>query len=110
MIPIKNKILKVIIIIIILIYISAYYTANSGYYEYELQEKTRLTNEKIREFENDVKNNQNIDIKDYLVNTEIDYTNNFTNLVYKINDHGNKFMRKVIKTIFKKLSYLVDDK
>ena len=87
----------------------AYYTANSGYYEYHLQERTYLTNEKIKEFERDVKNNENIDVKDYLVYNEIDYTNKFTNLVYGISDNGNKVARKVIKAIFKKLSYLVED-
>ena len=109
MIKIKNKELKAIIIIIILIYISAYYTANSGYYEYHLQEKTYLTNEKIKEFERDVKNNENIDVKDYLVYEEVNYTNRLTNLVYGMSDNGNKIARKVIKAIFKKLSYLVED-
>lgn len=109
MIKIKNKSLKAFIIIIIVVYICAYYTANSGYYEYHLQEKTYLTNEKIKEFESDVKNNENIDVKDYLVYSEIDYTNKFTNLVYKMSDNGNEIARKVIKAIFKKLSYLVED-
>ncbi len=106
---IKNKGLKIIIIIIIIIYISAYYVASSGYYEYHLQRRTILTNEKIKEFEQDVKNNQNIDIKDYLAYEEIDYTNKLTNLVYSFSDNGNKLARKCLKAIFKKLSYLVED-
>lgn len=109
MIIIKNKGLRFIIIIIILIYISSYYVASSGYYEYHLQEKTVLTNEKIKEFEQDVKDNKNIDIKDYLVYEEVDYTNKITNLVYGISDNGNKIARKCIKALFKKLSYLVED-
>ena len=109
MITIKNKSFKLIIIIIILIYVSAYYVANSGYYEYHLQEKTFLTNQKIKEFEEDVKNNENIDVKDYLIYEEVDYTNKFTNFVYKINDNGNELAKKIIKRIFKRLSYLVED-
>ena len=106
---IKNKSLKGLIIIIILIYICAYYVANSGYYEYHLQERTYLTNEKIKEFERDIEKNENIDVKDYLAYEEKDYTNKLTNLVYGISDNGNKMARKVIKAIFKKLSYLVED-
>ena len=92
-----------------MIYIASYYVANSGYYEYQLQERTILTNKRIKEFEIDVKNNENIDIKDYLAYEEIDYTNKLTNLIYEVSDGGNKIARKVIKALFKKLSYLVED-
>ena len=74
-----------------------------------MQEKTILTNEKIKEFEEDVKNNQNIDIKDYLIEEEIDYSNKLTNLVYNASNSGTLITRKIIKKIFKKLSYLVED-
>ena len=109
MIIIKKKSLNLIFIVIILIYVCSYYVANSGYYEYHLQERTYLTNEKIKEFERDVKNNENIDVKDYLVDEENDYTNKLTNLVYGMSYEGNKVARKVIKKFFKKLSYLIED-
>ncbi len=109
MIIIKKKTPKYILIIIILIYIVSYYVANSGYYEYHMQEKPILTNDKIKEFEQDVKNNENIDIKDYLAYEEIDYTNKLTNLVYNISTKGNEVTKKCLKLLFKKLSYLVED-
>ena len=68
-----------------------------------------LTNEKIKEFEDDVKNNKNVDIKKYLDDEVIDYTNKITNLVYDISNGGTSITRKVIKKIFKKLNYLVKD-
>ena len=109
MIKIKNKRLKIIIAIILIIFASSYYVSNSGYYEYHLQERTILTNEKIKEFEEDVKNNNNIDVKNYLENEEKDYTNNLTNIVYTISDSGTNITRKLFKKFFKKLSYLVKD-
>ena len=105
----KDKLFKSIIMLILIIYISCYYVASSGYYEYHMQEKTILTNEKIKEFEHDVKNNENIDIKNYLDYEEIDYTNRLSNLMYNLSDKGVKVSRKVIKALFKKLSYLVED-
>ena len=105
----KNKSLKFIIIIIIIIFIATYYVSNSGYYEYHMQEKTILTNEKIKEFENDVKNNQAIDVKDYLNNEEVDYSNKISNLMYDVSTKGTKITRKLIKALFKRLSYLVED-
>ena len=109
MITIKNKSLKYIISLIIIIFVSSYYVSNSGYYEYHMQEKTILTNEKIKEFEEDVKNNNNIDIKNYLAYEEVDYTNKLSNLMYNFSDKGTLIARKAIKALFKKLSYLVED-
>lgn len=104
-----DKKIRFIIIIILIIFISSYYVSNSGYYEYHLQEKTILTNKKIKEFEEDIKNNKDIDVKDYLSDSNIDYTNRFTNLVYGVSDSGTKITRKILKRLFKRLRYLVED-
>ena len=105
----KHKLVNFIITIIFLAYVASYYIANSSYYEYQLQERTVLTNEKIREFEEDVRNGQNIDVKDYVVDEYVDYSNKISNLVYNFSDSANNIARKVIKALFKKLSYLVED-
>ena len=105
----KNKTFQIILIVILIIFICSYYISNSGYYEYHMQSKTILTNEKIKEFEEDVKNNENIDIKTYLNNEELDYSNKITNLMYNISNSGNKITRKCIQALFKKLGSLVED-
>lgn len=105
----KNNPIKLIFILIIIVFISAYYISNSGYYEYELQQRTIITNEKIKEFEEDVKSGNDIDIKKYLDNEKKDYTNKITNAMYNLSEKGNKLTRKCITYIFKKLSYLVED-
>ena len=74
-----------------------------------MQSKTILTNEKIKEFEEDIKNNKDIDIKTYLDNEERKYSNKITNLMYKLSDSGNKLARKCMKELFKQLSNLVED-
>ena len=106
---IKNKFLRFILIIIIIIFISSYYVSNSGYYEYHMQQRTILTNEKIIEFEKDVKNGTNIDLKTYLENDNIKYSNKLSDLVYELSNKGTKITRKIIKALFKKLSYLIED-
>ena len=104
-----KKIIKLISIILVIIFSTSYVISESGYYEYTIKQKTVITNEKIKEFETDVKNNENIDLKEYLSKDEIDYSNKFTNLVYNISDNSNKLARKAIKYIFKKLGSLVED-
>ena len=105
---IKNKKLEVLILIIIIGYIACYYVACSGYYDYYMQERTIMTNEKIKEFEEDVKNGEDIDIKEY-IEEDNDYTNNITNLMYQISENGCKLTRKIIKLLFRKLKFLVED-
>lgn len=105
----NKKIIKIIIIIVLIVFISSYMISESGYYEYTMQQRTIITNEKIKEFEEDIKNNQEIDLKDYYKPEEIDYSNKFTTLVYNISDNSNKLARKAIKYLFKKLGSLVED-
>ena len=105
----NKKLLNLLFIIIIIIFISSYLISSSGYYEYAMQEKTIITNEKIKEFEDDIKNNKDIDLKKYLDNEEIDYSNSITTLVYNISDNSNKLARKLINFIFKKLGSLVEE-
>ena len=105
----NKNIIKLITLILIIIFISSYLIASTGYYEYTMQQRTIITNEKIKEFEEDIKNNKNIDLKDYLENEEIDYSNKITNLVYSISDNSNKLARKAIKYVFKKLGTLVEE-
>ena len=105
----NKKLTKLVLLITVIIFISSYLIASSGYYEYTMQQKTIITNEKIKEFENDVKNNEDIDIKEYLKKEEVDYSNKFTTLVYNISENSNELTRKLIKKIFKKISVLVED-
>ena len=85
---------------------------NVSYDEVELYENRKEDVIKfiiIKEFEEDVKSGNDIDIKKYLDNEKKDYTNKITNAMYNLSEKGNKFTRKCITYIFKKLSYLVED-
>ena len=105
----NKNILKLLIITITLIFIISYVIADSGYYEYTVKQQTTITNEKIKEFENDIKNNINIDLKNYLNGEKKDYTNKFSNILYNISKNSNKITRELIQKIFKKLSLLVEE-
>ena len=104
-----KKSFKIIIIIISIIFISSYLIADSGYYEYTIQKQTAITNDKIKEFEEDIKNQVDIDSKDYLNKDKINYTNIFSNLFYDISTNSNKITRNIIKKIFKKISGLIEE-
>ena len=87
----KKNIFKLVIIMLIITFTIMYIISSTGYYEYNMQSKTILTNDKIKEFEEDVKNNKDIDIKKYY-EKEKDYSNKFTN---SINTLSNNIARYV---------------
>ena len=105
----NKSLIKLIVLLIIIAFISSYLVASSGYYEYTIQQRTIITNEKIKEFESDIKNNQNIDMKEYFKEEDLDYSNKFTTLVYNISENSSKLTKKIIKKLFQKLDSMVDD-
>ena len=105
----NKKITKLVIIVTLIIFVASYIISESGYYEYTMQQRTIITNEKIKEFEEDIRNNESIDLKEYLDKEQNDYSNKITTLVYNISDNSNKLARKAIKYLFKKIGSLVED-
>lgn len=97
----KNNIFSILITLII-IYLILYFANITGYYEYTNYNKTTLTNEQIKKFEEDIKMGNNIDINDYVVK-KIDYQNKIS----KFNKEVSKTVNKVFKNFIQKtLGYL----
>ena len=76
----KNKKSKLyyIFIVLLIIFSSVYIISESGYYEYTLHGKTVLTKERMLEFEKDIENNKDIDIKNYYQEDK-KYSSKFSN-------------------------------
>jgi len=75
-------------IILFIIFLINYYQVESGNYISEENKRAILTEEKIEEFETDVKNGDFVDIKDYVQD----------NLGYEIGEGVNDFINnKVVK-------------
>lgn len=105
----KKNIFKLIFIIILITFVITYVIGMSGYYEYELSNKRILTEEKMKEFEKAVENGENIDLKDYTVNTHRDYTNKFTKTVTNASLTVNKYLKKTIEKTFNLISKMVEE-
>lgn len=105
----KNKMFKIIFIVLFLAFIIAYIIEKSGYYEYNLRNKTVLTTESMKQFEKDVSEGKDVTIEDYVVNTSIDYTTRLTRNTNKISTNVNDVLKKGIEGIFKILGKFVDD-
>ena len=69
-----------------------YISSISGFYEAKLSNKVALTDEAIKEFENDVIEGKTIDVNTYITNKNVDYSNKFT-------ESGEKLSEDVTKII-----------
>ena len=105
----KKTIIKLILITVFLSFLITYVIGMSGYYEYELSNKRIMTEEQMKQFEEDVKNNENIDLGDYVVNTRTDYTNKFTKGDTNASLTINKYLKKSIESVFKIMSKMVEE-
>lgn len=70
-----KKIFRGFIWFLFLGFLVLYFSQASGYYEDLNNKKSTLTEEKIKEFEQDVKSGKEIKVENYVVNIKKDYGN-----------------------------------
>ena len=92
----NNYLLKFLLISFIF-FLIIYFANETGYYEYKIYTKTKLTEESIQEFEQDIKDNKDTSQKDYIIKEEINYSNKFTKTGSKIGAFIEKMMHETIK-------------
>ncbi|MBO4245539.1 MAG: hypothetical protein J5892_02210 [Bacilli bacterium] len=101
--PKKNNYFLRIIFIIFIIYTGLYISSLNTTYD---RNEVILTEENMRLFEEDIKNNKPLDLKKYQTIKEDDYGNLFSNTGYIIGNTLDTFMLKGINKgikVFKKL-------
>ncbi len=104
-----KKLLKAIFIIIVFIFAVVLVAEESGYYDSKIRKNKTLTEEQIKQFEEDIKNGKNVDVKDYLLESNQDYSNNISKSIYKTSLELEKIFDKTIKIVFKGIAKTVSD-
>lgn len=105
----KKKIAKNVLLILFLAFVVSYFIEKSGYYEYNLQNKTIMTNEAMAKFEKDVAAGKDVTKEDYVVSTEKDYTSNLTRTTNKVSIKVNEVLKKGIEGVFKIVGTFVEE-
>ena len=106
---IKNKFVKLIFGVFLLIFIVVYFSEITGYYEYQNNKKMILTEEQRKKYEEDIKNNKQIDINTYLLVEDNNYNNGLSRFASKVSDNISKIVKKGMEHIFKGISKFVDE-
>ena len=105
----KIKLFKGILVALFIVYITIYVSQLTGYYEYKNYQKTVLTEEQIEQFEQDVKEGKQVNVKDYVVNTNKNYQTNLSKIGMNLSNTISSWVNKGINSSFDFLVKLVDE-
>lgn len=98
--------IRLIVGTLVITFLILYVAQGTGYYEVENSRKTRLTDEALKRYEQDIKNGKQIDLNNYIEEEKV-YTNNVTKLTSNVSRGIEKSMNKVMEYIFKEMDKAV---
>ena len=90
-------------------FITLYISYKTGYYEIGERKKVTLTEEKIKQFEEDIANGKNIDIKDYVGDTKKNYNNNTSRFGLFLSKKIGEYAEASIENTFKFLDKMFQE-
>lgn len=103
-----GSIFSKIFIALFFTFLTLYIAGLSGYYEYELHKRVVLTEDKIEKFESDIKEGKNIDLKDYLIEEEVNYSTNLSKTGLYLSDNFSKIVKNTVEASFSFINRLVE--
>jgi Na+(H+)/acetate symporter ActP len=103
-----TKVFKYIILVLFMMYFAIFVMVNLGYYEYASYKKKVFTEEQIARYEEDIKNNVDIDIEDYLVDEE-DFQDRPKRIGLRISEFISKSCKQSVSGIFKFLNDVLEE-
>ena len=95
-----KKMFHILVWFLFISFLVLYFAQAGGYYENLNNKKATLTEEKIKEFEEDVKNGEEIRVENYVVNMEKDYSNNVSDFGSYTSRVFAKYFKVVMEGIF----------
>ena len=101
----KNPVIKTLLVLFVC-FLIIYISRQTGLYEFKVYNKTRLTENAIKEFEKDINEGKNVNLKDYIVDDNIDYSNSISRFGTDIGNLLETIMNDGIKKTLKFLSAL----
>jgi hypothetical protein len=102
------KLFKYLFLILFMMYFAIFVMVNLGYYEYASYKKKVFTQDQIKKYEEDIKNNVHIDIEDYLVDEE-DFQEKPKRIGLKISELISNGCKEGVSEVFNFLNKVVNE-
>lgn len=104
-----KKIFHGIVWLLFLSFLVLYFAQKAGYYEDMQNKKATLTEDKIKQFEKDVKDNKEIKVENYMVNLKKDYSNNISDFGLITSKTVSKYFKMGMNKLFKDIGNSIDE-
>lgn len=88
-------------------FLGLYFSSNAGLIDYQAKYKKTLTEAQIKQFEEDLKNGANIDIKDY-VDKEEKYNNQVSKSILKVSNTIGSMIKSILDYLFDEIDKSVN--
>ena len=103
----KTNLARLIIIILIFLFFVLYFMQASGYNEYTRNRDNMLTEEEIKEYEEDIEAGKDVTIKDYLNKDKVNYDNKVSDLGLDLSELIGDVFNKGMNAFFEMLNEAV---
>lgn len=104
-----TKIFKYILFTSFITFFALYLSASAGYFDYKSRKKVALTNSQIKQFEKDINDGKNVDIKKYIETNNNNYQNKISEIGLSLSKKTQKCIQIITSESFKFLSKLVGE-
>ena len=103
----KTNLARLIVLILVFLFFVLYFMQASGYNEYTRNRENMLTEEQIKEYEEDIEAGKDITIKDYLNKDKVNYENKVSELGLDLSRLIEDIFNKGMNTFFEMLNEAV---
>jgi len=99
-----NRFFKYTMLVLFLIFLGLYFGADIGIIDYPAKHRTKMTEENIKRFEEDVNNNVNIDLNNYVDYKEKKYDNTISKTMLKTSNFLGESVSETLGFLFTAIS------
>lgn len=100
----KTNLARLIVLILVFLFFVLYFMQASGYNEYARNRENMLTEEQIKEYEEDIEAGKDVTIKDYLNKDKVNYDNKVSELGLDLSELIGDIFNKGMNTFFEMLN------
>lgn len=106
----KNDLVRIVLFTILFLFLGLYVASQNGYIDYQARDQMVLTEEQIKKFEDDVKNNRPIDIENYIIRQEELYDNKISRMSLNLSNTIGETVQKFLNFVFERMEHLLKAK
>lgn len=103
----KTNLARLIVLILVFFFFVLYFMQASGYNEYAKNRENMLTEEQIKEYEEDIEAGKDVTIKDYLNKDKVNYDNKVSDLGLDLSELIGDVFNKGMNAFFEMLNEAV---